>query len=523
MHKKVRRLMIKEAVVNSFGVMLSKMLGVLYVIPFYMLVKDYGGYLYGSMYVIYSLFLAITMGIFLSFGKAISEFEWKSYNKTKNRAFRLAKLVAITISIISFLLLFFLAPLIAKIIVSNPNVENDLSFVIRTVSIIMLIVPINISYKSYLKGINENSIVTKADVFSKLIQLLIVIFGSLFAVKVFHFDMRKTISISLFGYFIASLFSYIYLISYVKKNNLDKAKTVVNEKKLGNKELLKHILRFSLVFMMVDVFKTLYDVVDVFTITRVISNMNTYSLFDAQSIVGITTLWGPSIYMIIIGISTGIIVSFVSNLKKNSTSGDINHVLQVLLLLVIPLSIGFSLLSKPIWYLFYGNSKFGPAMFSYLVYVGLLLSIYMVIVKIMEVYKDYKVILISLVTGFSIKLLLNIALMKSFNKMGLPPYIGSISTTLLGIFVSIIICLAVLHIKYKINYESTLKELLNIFIATILMAGVMILLRFVLPLYSSIRLVNLLLIIIYSVVGLLAYFFVLFKTKSIGNIMLNTK
>ena len=146
------------------------------------------------------------------------------------------------------------------------------------------------------------------------------------------------------------------------------------------------------------------------------------------------------------------------------------------------------------------------------------MSLYTTAVTIIQTLKDYKTVFISLFVGATLKLLLNVSLMNSFNKMGLPPFYGNISATIIGYLVSLIICLYVLHKRYKINYEVTVKEIFNITCATVIMGLVLFLLRFVIPEVSSNRLVNLPIIVAYTLVGAIIYFIVIYKSKTLHTI-----
>ena len=48
---------VKGAFITTFGIVLSKILGVLYVIPFHAIIGEKGGALYGYAYTIYLLFM----------------------------------------------------------------------------------------------------------------------------------------------------------------------------------------------------------------------------------------------------------------------------------------------------------------------------------------------------------------------------------------------------------------------------------------------------------------------------------
>ena len=82
-------------------------------------------------------------------------------------------------------------------------------------------------------------------------------------------------------------------------------------------------------------------------------------------------------------------------------------------------------------------------------------------ITIVQTLKDYKTVFISLIVGILLKMILNTKLIVAFCKMGAVPYYGIITASILGYLTSFIICLVVLKIKYKINYENTIKNFID--------------------------------------------------------------
>ena len=137
---------------------------------------------------------------------------------------------------------------------------------------------------------------------------------------------------------------------------------------------------------------------------------------------------------------------------------------------------------------------------------------------IVQLLKENKTVFISLIFGMLVKVLLNIPLIHSFNKMGLPAFYGAITATILGFLTSSVIALIVLRKKYKFNLEETAKESLNILIAAIAMVIVLLGLKLVVPINTTSRLMAILVVALYAIVGAAVYLFILHKTKSIKNI-----
>ena len=102
--------------------------------------------------------------------------------------------------------------------------------------------------------------------------------------------------------------------------------------------------------------------------------------------------------------------------------------------------------------------------------------------------------------------------------MGLPAYYGSITATILGFLTCTIICLMFLHRKYKVDYEETIKRFMDILIAVIVMTIVLLLLKVIFPIVSTSKLVNMIIIIIYTLIGGIIYFGITIKNGSLQKI-----
>lgn len=519
---------IQGAFISTLGIVISKILGIVYVIPFHAIVKERGGALYGYAYTIYSLFLALSSaGIPLAISKVISEYQTLGYYNTKERAFKIGKQLSIVLGLIAFIVLFIFAPEVAHLILGDLKGGNSIeqvTYVIRVISTAILVVPILSIYRGYLEGHKYLTPSSVSNVIEQIVRVTLIILGSYLSMKVFHLSLETTVGIAVFGATAGALISYFYLLDVVHKNKkeLHEKNIKVKEPKIINKQIIKKIFIYALPFIMIDIFKSMYDFIDMSTVVKTIGDMSNYTTKDAESIMSVISTWGSKFNMIISSVSTGIIVSLIPTLTASFVVGNkedinkkVNQTLQILLLFTVPMTVGLSMLARPVWMVFYGPSKFGAPVFSYFVFVSLFMSLYTTAVTIVQVLKDYKTVFISLLAGAGLKLLLNVSLMNSFNKMGLPPFYGNISATIIGYLVSLIICLYVLHKKYNINYEITLKETINIICATVMMSITLLGLRFIIPQVSSNRLLNIPIIAIYTLLGALIYFLVIYKTKSL--------
>lgn len=525
---------VKGAFITTLGIVIAKILGILYVIPFHAVIGEKGGALYGYAYTIYVVFMSLsTAGIPLAISKIVSEYQTLGYYNAKKRAFTIGKKITLLLGFICFLILLIFAPFLAKWILGDltgGNTLEDVTFVIRIISTAILIVPVLSIYRGYFEGHRFMSPPSISQIVEQMFRILVIVGGSFLVLKVFKLSLTSAVGIAVFGTTIGALAAYIYLVNKKLKNKQKFSEKIraVNEPIITNKDIFQKIVIYAIPFILIDIFKSLYSYIDMITVVKGLVKYANFSVIDAETVMGILSTWGAKFNMIVLSISTGIIVSLIPNLTKSVVDNEsnvinkkINQAFGIILFLTIPMTVGLSFLSDAVWTLFYGSSKYGPSVLSYLIFVGLLTGLFTTVVSIVQVLKDYKTVFLSLFVGLLLKILLNTKLIIAFYKMGVPAYFGVITASIIAYLVAFIICLVSLRIKYKIEYEELVKNFIDILCGTMVMIIVLILLKFVIPISSSTRIVNLFIIVVYSLCGAISYLIFTYKTKTIQNIFGN--
>ncbi len=517
------------AFIATLGIVITKILGILYVIPFYAIIGEKGGALYGYAYTFYLVFMAIsTAGIPLAISKLVSEYQTLGYYDAKERVFKICKIISVSLGILCFLILFIFAPQIAHAVLGNlkgGNTIEDVTFVIRVISTAIIIVPVLSVYRGYFEGHKFITPTAISQVVEQVIRVLVIVLGSFMTLSIFKLSLTTAVGVAVFGATAGSLISYFYLINKKRENKkkfLEKEKSV-KEPVITNKEILKKIFIYAFPLIMIDIFKSLYSFIDTVTVVKTLGAI--YDTKTAESVMSIISTWAAKFNMIIISIATGLIISLTPNLTSSFVLEDyddvrkkINQSFQILAILIIPMTIGLSILADPVYTVFYGHSNLGPKVFSVYIFVALIMAFYTTAVTIVQVLKDYKTVFISLFTGVLLKSLLNVYLMNLFNNISLPAYYGSIAATIIGYGVSLIICMVALSRRFGVNYKETLKELIYILIASFVMIISLKLLNIVVPIVVANRFLNIFIIVIYTLVGGLVYFLITYKTKTIENV-----
>jgi O-antigen/teichoic acid export membrane protein len=518
---------LQGAIVATLSIIICKILGLLYVIPFYSIIGTQGGALYSYAYSIYSIFLSLsTCGIPIAVSKLVSEYNALKEYINKEVVYKIALKIMVSIGILSFIIMFVFAKSIAYMFIGNiegGNTLNEVATAIRVVSIALLVVPQQSVIRGYLEGHGMITTTSISSVLEQFVRVIIIIVGSFITVKVLKLPINCAVYVAIFAASIAALSSYIYLRIKVK-NNKKNLNIVQVTDSYSKKDILKKIIYYALPFVLIDLIKSLYGMVDSVTVVKTLVKLG-YSMETAETVFGVIATWGTKLNMIIISISMGITISLVPNLsaslaKKNfkDVNQKINQSLNIMLFFTIPMSVGISFLAKPVWIIFYGYNQISINVFRVFILQVIFFGLYTTIINISQTLNETKTSLIMLIGSFVFKVILNIPSMYLLKYIGIDAYYGSIVVNALVEGLTFIITLLLLKKKYNFKFRFILKTLLKIMLCLILMLGFLVFLSLFIKMTSISRVGSIIYITIYSIAGCVIYVATALKINLFGDI-----
>lgn len=518
---------LQGAIVATLSIVICKILGLLYVIPFYSIIGTQGGALYSYAYSIYSIFLSLsTCGIPIAVSKLVSEYNALKEYINKEVVYKIALKIMVSIGILSFIIMFVFAKSIAYMFIGNiegGNTLNEVATAIRVVSIALLVVPQQSVIRGYLEGHGMITTTSISSVLEQFVRVIIIIVGSFITVKVLKLPINCAVYVAIFAASIAALSSYIYLRIKVK-NNKKNLNIVQVTDSYSKKDILKKIIYYALPFVLIDLIKSLYGMVDSVTVVKTLVKLG-YSMETAETVFGVIATWGTKLNMIIISISMGITISLVPNLsaslaKKNfkDVNQKINQSLNIMLFFTIPMSVGISFLAKPVWIIFYGYNQISINVFRVFILQVIFFGLYTTIINISQTLNETKTSLIMLIGSFVFKVILNIPSMYLLKYIGIDAYYGSIVVNALVEGLTFIITLLLLKKKYNFKFRFILKTLLKIMLCLILMLGFLAFLSLFIKMTSISRVGSIIYITIYSIAGGVIYIATALKINLFGDI-----
>ena len=521
---------VEGTVIATVFIFLVKILGMLYVVPFYSIVGSRGAALYSYAYNIYLIFLSISSaGIPNAISKLISEYETLGYLEAKTRTYKISKKIISLLSILSFILLFIFAKPIAHLIIGDMtggNTINDIAFVIRCVSVSILVVPFLSITKGYLQGHKIMTPSSVSQLIEQVVRIAIMLLGSYLIYKVFNGTLTLAVGISLLGAFFGALAADLYLLIKIKHNkkdlHLDKE---YKKDSITNKEIIKKIASYSIPIIIINLITNVYSSTDMILVSRTIQHLG-YSASDVEFITSSISTWCPKISMIINSIVLGMTMSLIPNIVSSYVKKDyknvnlkINKALQIILYTSIPMTVGISILSTPIWTIFYNTNKYGGLILSINIFTALLVNINISTSTMLQSMNKFKAVYLSVILGFVTNGILDVPMMYLCKYLGIESFIGSIIATCIGYFLSIGVSIYYLKKESKgLKFKSTINLTYKMLFAVIIMFMVLFTLNKVLPFDLYTRSGAIVTTIINSIIGAIIYIFITYKLNVINEV-----
>lgn len=520
---------VEGTIIATFAIVFTKILGMIYVIPFYSIIGSQGSALYSYAYNIYLIFLSISSaGIPTAMSKIASEYDSTGLKEAKVRSFKMGLIIIGILSIISFLILMFFSESIVKLIVGNAtggNSLSDITMVVFVVSFSVLIIPFLSVARGYLQGHKYISPSSNSQMIEQIVRIIVILAGSYVSIKLLNMSVSVGVAVAVSGAFFGGLVAIFYLFKKISDNHVALSLGVELKKdKVTNKEIAKKICFYALPFIIINLTVNIYNTIDMSLIIRTLSTLG-YTGADAEFVAGVVTTWGYKLNMIVNAIATGLTISLIPNIvsafalkKMVSVNHIFNKALQIVMFVSIPAAVGLSFLALPVWNIFYGASGLGPIIFRLSILTAIFCNIYMISIQTAQSMSLYTVTYTAVIVGFLTNAILDVPLMYLCNTMNMPAYYGASFATMIGYIISITIVLIRIKKFEDISYKNTWTNLGKILLGLISMLIVLYLLKLIVPLNAASRMHSILIVALYAFVGGVTYLFVTYKLNIINEL-----
>ncbi|MBR3120062.1 MULTISPECIES: putative polysaccharide biosynthesis protein [Oceanobacillus] len=508
---------------------LSKFLGMIYVIPFNVLVGAVGGALYGYAYTPYSIFLSIsTVGIPSAVSKFISKYNSLGDYETGMRMFRLASLLMLGTGLFAFLMLYFSADWIAGFQIKGedtPITADDVAFVTRMVSIALIIIPSMSILRGFFQGHQSMGPTAVSQVVEQIVRIGFILIGAYIIIHLLGGTIVTAVGFATFAAFIGAVGSCLVLAIYWKKRKPFIKKQIAQQKytyAIPTRDLFKELFRYAGPFVLVGLAIPLYQLVDQFTFQPAMLASGREDIWVSAASAIMT--YGHKVVIIPMTVATGLSLAMLPSLTESFTQKNevmytkqINQALQIILVVVIPASVGIAILSNEAYGALYGMENIGVtgSLLAWYAPVALLFALFTVTAGILQGIDQQNYAVLSLMAGVLAKVLLNSQLIHVFGAK------GAIFGTALA--AGIAVTLNLWRLKKALNFKlkQTIKRTILIGIFTLIMCIVVWTLKAVMGLflpYETSRWATIVMLGIGAGSGAIVYFVLAYKSTLLEHI-----
>jgi O-antigen/teichoic acid export membrane protein len=514
--------LLRGTFILSLGTLISKVLGLFYVIPFYDIVGSEGTALYQYSYVPYTIFISIaTAGVPLAVSKFISKYNALEEYAVGRRLFKSGLLIMMMSGIVAFLILYLSAPTIAKMSLAGEEDSGlrieDVTAVTRAVSFALIIVPFMSMIRGFFQGHQSMGPSAVSQVVEQIARIAFLLVGAFIVLKVMEGSLVSAVSIATFAAFIGAIGGLAVLIWYWYKRKPHLDELLQYDKgtvQISLKDMYKEILIYAAPFVFVGIANPLFQLIDQFTFEMAMKSIGMGSIAtDAFSILNFQS---HKLVIIPVSLATAfsltlvpsVTASFVENNVKN-LNHQLNQTFQVLLFLTLPAVLGLSLLAEPFYTVFYEHVPLGTEVLRTYAPVAILFALFSVTAAILQGINEQKFTILSLLVGLLVKLSLNIPLIKLMETQ------GAIVATALGYTAAILINLYVIRKFAGYPFRFVWRRSLLIILFSIAMIVAASLAYWLLTLFLSpeSKFQAIIIISVCALVGAALYAYLGFKSK----------
>ncbi|AYC29891.1 putative polysaccharide biosynthesis protein [Paenisporosarcina cavernae] len=451
---------LKGTAILTIGLFLSKILGVIYVIPFYAMVGEENTTLYQYAYIPYNLMLAVAIsGAPIAFSKFVSRYNSVGDYKTGRKLLKSGLLTMLVTGFLSFLILYFLAEPLARIIIKPDDkifTVEDVRDVIRWVSFALIVVPFMSLWRGFFQGYHYMMPTAVSQLIEQIVRIAFLLVGAYVVINLLNGSPKVAIQVAVLSAFVGALGGLAILSYFWRKKKPEYNRLLEGSQSshdVGLKDMYKEIIAYAIPVVFLGVANPLFQFVDLLTFNRAM--IDSVNAIKSNTFLGILNFQAHKLVMIPVMLATGFSMALIPLITKYFTTDEhksltrtLDQTFQLLLFLTLPAVIGMTVLARELYYVFYEPSKIGSDILAHYLPVAILFSLFPVTAAILQGINQQKWIILNLLIGLLLKLALNIPFIHLWETN------GAIAATIVGYTVATGMNIWVMAIT--LNYHSQL-------------------------------------------------------------------
>lgn len=502
--------LLKGSAWMTAGSILSRILGALYIIPWYAWMGKDGNLanaITAQSYNIYSLFIIVsTAGIPGAVAKQIAKYNALNEYGVSRKLFHRGLLLMIGFGIVCAGLMFGLAPILAGQDARQVPVLKSLSYAI-------LIIPLMSLMRGYFQGFNDMMPSALSQFIEQLARVAWMLMTAYVIMKIQDGNYLRAVTQSNLAAAIGAMFGILLLVYYYPKQKAKMDNLVENsnnELQVSTNSLLLEIVQQSIPFIIIDSGINIFQLVDQYTFHPIMASFVHASFDQIESMYALFGLNANKLIMIIVSLSTAMAVTAIPLLSGAKARRDyqdirkqIENTLELFFFFMIPSAFGMAAISTPIYTIFYNFDPVGSNVLFIASFTAIILGLFTVLMAVQQGLSENILAIKYLVVGLIVKCIIQYPLIRLFQVNG-----PLIATDLAFLF-TILLSLKHLKVAFHFNFKRTKRRFIGIMSFSAIMFIVIFALQFILGKFipADRRITAMILVAICVVVGALVYGF----------------
>lgn len=519
------QLMVQGAAWSTAGNFISRLLGVLYIIPWYIWMGQYAiqaNALFNMGYNVYAYFLLIsTTGLNVAIAKQVAKYNSMGQQEHSYQLIRSTLKVMLVLGLVFSVLMYLGSPIFARL----SGGDETLVPIMHSLSLAVFVFPVMSVIRGIFQGYKEIKPYALSQIAEQLVRVIWMLLTTFFIMKMGSKDYISAVTQSTFAAFIGMIASMAVLFYYFWTQGFLKAIFTKTEHAIpiDIKGLLIETLKESIPFIITGSAIQAFQLIDQWTFVNTMTLFTNYTRSQLWVLFGYFNANPAKITMVLIAVAASIGSVGIALLTENYVKKDmraaarliINNI-EMLLMFLLPALTGAIILARPLYTVFYGSSEEEAVrLFVAVLCLTLLMALYTLFSPMLQALFENRKAIYYFAYGVFVKLVLQVPLIYLFHAY------GPLLATTLGLLVPIYLMYRRLHQVTRFNRKLLHKRILLTVIETALM-GLIVLLANCLLGYlfkPTGRLTSLLYLVIIGGLGMGVYAYMTLLTRQLDKLI----
>ena len=517
--EKMKQSLLMGALTSSFGIFVSKLLGLLYYSPLSEIAGEANMAFYSIVYTYYDLLLQVSQaGIPFAIAALVAKYYAKDDCKTVLLINKIGTSIIMAMATMSGIFLLCAADSLARqsLGYTAPLADiESLKNMFRILTVAVIVVPFLSALRGYVQGLKRLDLYASSQVLEQFVRVFSIIIFAYVFVKILHFDSIWAIYIAVAAASLGALAALVYTklfanrdISHVEQ--LAQQQDNVSENVVS--EIFKEILSLGIPYVIISFLGTAGPLVNtVFFMDTMTRAFGPQAYEEAKLSAGILQANIAKIAnipsVLAIGFGSGMVPYLSESLEKHDNEKitvQINQILDTVTFILVPLTLIFIFFARDIYYIMYGNRNLdlGTSLFAVSniqIFLGTIAPIFSSIMMSLKLRKDA---ILTLIIAFLFKLVAFFPLVRHFGAYGM------IYSSGIYYLVEILLYFYYLRLSFGINVRSAFRRLIRITLASLAAVIPVFVIRGLIPFNFDSRLTDIVIMGGLGIVMLLNYYYV---------------